>query len=204
MSTPIGAITTSAISLVKGVKDPTKSNIVGAATQLASLGNNQKVTNSVNAGVGLLTSAYQSLGQGKPFDTLGGLNQAVRLASGFTDPKTAAIASSVLGGINMLFGGGGVLGMQGNKPYALHTESMKAQSMASAYGEQNDVVFTFVRAGSSLEEAVSGGDAAATNQASTATASSTIGKTSPPSNSLAGRYQGPNSPTARRQGTTFR
>jgi hypothetical protein len=155
MSVPFGAITTSAVSLVSGVKNPTATNLVGAATQLASLGNNQKVTNSVNAGASLAAS-FVALGQGRPFDTLGGVNQAVRLASGFMDPKTAAITNSVLTGVNMLFGGGGVFGAPGNKPYALHTDSLPSQDMGGAYGEGNDVVFSFVRADAAMEEAMSG------------------------------------------------
>jgi len=153
MSIPFGALVTSAVSLTKSVKNPSATNLVGATTQLTSLGNNQAVTNSVNAGVGL-AAGFAALGQGRPVSTLGGVNQAVRLASGFMDPKTAAIASSVLSGVSRLFGGGGVFGATGNKPYALHTDSLSSQSMASAYGEQNDVVFSFVRANAALEEAV--------------------------------------------------
>ena len=157
MSVPYGAIVTSAVSLTQAVKNPSATNLVGATTQLASLGNNQAVTNSVNAGASLAAS-FAALGQGRPFDVLNGVNQAVRLASGFMDPKAAAITSSVLSGANMLFGGGGVFGATGNKPYALHTESLSSQSMSSAYGEQNDVVFSFVRANSATEEAMFGVD----------------------------------------------
>ena len=41
----------------------------------------------------------------------------------------------------------------GRKPVALHTDSLVQQKMWSAYAESKDVIFTFVRAGSTLEEA---------------------------------------------------
>ena len=55
----------------------------------------------------------------------------------------------------MLFRSGGLGFGLGGKPVALHTESLASQSMASAYSEGNDVVFSFVRADSN--SAASGG-----------------------------------------------
>lgn len=204
MSIPYGAIVTSAVSLVQSIKNPSASNVVGATTQFTSLGNNQPVTNTANAGA-TLGATFTSLGQGRPLDARNGVNQAVRLASGFMDPKTAAIASSVLSGANMLFGGGGglsLLGFGGNKPYALHTDSLPSQSMSGAYSEGNDVVFSFVRANAATEEAMWGTDdgglnKTADNLSGTGALASggsglnkSIGSVSPASQSLTTSYTG--------------
>ena len=163
MAVPVGAISNTALSLVGAIQKPTASNVVGAITNSVSIANNPGANKLAQGAAPLLTSAVTALGGGAPFDTINGINQAVKLASGFMDPKTAAIAGSVSSGINALFGANGLFnpmsprGPGGNKPIALHTETMAAQPMKSAYSEGQDVVFSFVRMGSTLEEDIFSG-----------------------------------------------
>jgi hypothetical protein len=162
MAIPSGAISNTVVSLAKAGVQPTASNVVGVVTDAVTVANNPRANQVVQGAAPLVTSAIRTLGSGAPFDPINGINQAVRLATGFMDPKTAAIAQSVSSGINALFGANGVFnpmrasGPPGNKPIALHTETLAAQDMSSAYGEGRDVVFSFVRANAALEGAISG------------------------------------------------
>ena len=163
MAVPIGAISNTSISLVGAIKNPTASNVVGAITDAVSIANNPGANKLAQGAEPLLTSVANTIGGGAPFNPINGINQAVRLATGSMDPRTAAIAGSVSSGINALFGANGVFnpmsptGPPGNKPIALRTETMAAQNMASAYSEGQDVVFSFVRAGSTLQKEVDDG-----------------------------------------------
>lgn len=155
MSTPYGALANTAVSLAKASKNPTLTNIVAiapVATQIAA--GNVSLNASVTNGANLVGSAGRLLKNGSAFETVNAVNSAVRFAQGFLDPNTKATVGAISGGLNQVFGLGGVLGgslfggAQGNKPVALHTDSLASQDMASAYSEGNDVVFSFVRADS--------------------------------------------------------
>ena len=173
MAIPFGAVSQSALSLTRAATSPSLSNVVGAATLVTTTGVSSAASNTlrgatqayqtnttITRAAPLLTSALTSLGQGAPFNALNGFNQGVKLATGFLDPKTSGIVNSVAGVVGGLFGPvgplRGLLGMgsaPGRKPVALHTDSMVQQKMESAYAESKDVIFTFVRVGSTLEEA---------------------------------------------------
>jgi len=165
MAQPNGAIINSAVSLIKTVRDPSVSNVVAAATDVVAIGNNPTANNAVTNAGPLITSTFTALTQGQPLNPLNTVNQAVKLATGFMDPKTAGLVGSVSGGLNQLFGVGGALSPAssllglgvggGNKPVALHTETLPSQNMKSAYSEGKDVVFSFVRANSAMESALS-------------------------------------------------
>jgi hypothetical protein len=156
MSTPFGALANTAVSLAKASKNPTLTNIVAIAPVAAqtATGNTSLNTNVTN-GAALVGSAGRLLKNGSAFETVNAVNTAVRFAQGFLDPKTKATVGAITGGLNQIFGLGGLGFGLGGKPVALHTESLASQSMASAYSEGNDVVFSFVRADSN--SAASGG-----------------------------------------------
>lgn len=164
MSTPYGALANTAVSLAKTTKNPTISNIVAiapVATQIDT--GNVNLNSAVTNGASLIGSASQLLSSGSSYEAVSTVNTAVRLAQGFLDPKTAATVGAIAGGLNQLFGIGSVFGgalgigaAGGNKPIALHTESLPSQDMASAYSEKNDVVFTFVRADSNIPTGATG------------------------------------------------
>lgn len=148
MTVPTGAITNTAVSLVKAVNNPSLSNVLAVSTTASLATGNPNTTRIVTNSAGLVNSAANLLQNGSARNAQNTLNSAVKLAQGFLDPKTAGVVGSIAGGLNQIFGilggpGGG--GGGGNKPIALHTESLPKQDMKSAYAEQRDVVFSFVR-----------------------------------------------------------
>lgn len=156
MSTPYGALANTAVSLAKASKNPTLTNIVAIAPVAAQIADgNLSLNTNVTNGAALIGSAGRLLKNGSAFETVNTVNTAVRFAQGFLDPNTRATVGAITGGLNQLFGINGVFGpalgigaAKGNKPVALHTESMKAQKMSSAYSEGNEVIFSLVRADS--------------------------------------------------------
>ena len=163
MAVPAGAIVNTAVSLVSATENPSVSNVVGLTTDAVAIFNNSEANITAQTAAPLVSSLANTLIGGSPFNALNVSNQAVRLAQGFLDPETANIVGSVSSGLNQIFGAGGLLnplgisGSSGNKPIGLRTETMTAQPMKSAYGPGQDVAFSFVRAGSALEAATSGG-----------------------------------------------
>lgn len=162
MAIPAGAIVNTAVSLVDAGKNPSVSNVVGLTTNAVSLFNNPEANKTAQAASPLVSSLANTLVGGTPFNALNVSNQAVKLAQGFLDPATADIVGSVSSGLNQLFGTSGILnpigisGGGGNKPIGLRTDTMASQPMKSAYSPGQDVVFSFVRAGSALEAATEG------------------------------------------------
>lgn len=162
MAVPSGAIVNTVISLAKTTSEPSVSNVVGAASSAIEIFGNPEANTLAKSASPLVSSLANTLVGGSPFNALNATNQAVKLAQGFLDPQTANIVGSVSSGLNQLFGLGGVFnpfgigGAGGNKPSALRTDTMTAQPMKAAYGEGQDVAFSFVRAGSALESDIFG------------------------------------------------
>jgi len=161
MAVPSGAIVNTVISLAKTTSEPSISNVVGAASSTVEIFNNPQANTLAGKATPLVSSLANTLVGGSPFNALNSTNQAVKLAQGFLDPQTASTVGSVSSGLNQLFGLGGVFnpsgvgGAGGNKPAALRTDAMTAQPMKAAWGEGQDVAFSFVRAGSALESEIS-------------------------------------------------
>lgn len=152
MTIPVGAISNTAVSLVNAVSSPSLSNIVAVAPQAAQIAaGNANLNAAVTNGANLTRAAATLLQSGSPFAVGNTINSAVRLAQGFLDPNTASTVGQVSGGLNQIFGVGGVLSPfgvgvgRGNKPVGLHTDSLTSQDMTAAFSEGNDVVFSFVR-----------------------------------------------------------
>ena len=212
MAVPSGAIVNTAVSLVDTVSSPSVSNVVGLTTDSVALFSNSEANQTAQTAAPLVSSLANTLVGGSPFNALNVSNQAVRLAQGFLDPETSDIVGSVSGGLNQLFGGGlnviGVGGLSGNKPIGLRTETMTAQPMNSAYSPGQDVVFSFVRAGSALEAATDGSSGGLFDPGATSDFpildSSILGTPTPPSSVIEKGFFSQGSPEATSFNTDFK
>lgn len=178
MSIPTGAIVNNAVSLVKGVKNPSLSNVAAVAKSAVQATGSANSTSVVTNAASLTGQALSLLDSGTPLAGRNVINSATRLAQGYLDPNTSGTVGQILGGVNQLFGlfGGGA-GFGGAKPIALHSDSLAGQSMAAAYSTGKDVVFTLVRMDSgtaSEQDPTQGLDAASTNLSGTGALASNI------------------------------